>query len=76
MAEGFWEEISELKKAMSDVYGDWDSGESKAVIKGLGNVDDLQHIQEEVVEVEEKVGKTVSDFKVRRFHISFGEDLM
>lgn len=74
MAECFWEEISELKKAMFDVYGDWDSGESRATIKELGDLDDLQHIQEEVVEVEAEIGKATSDFKVdisSQFHIWF-----
>lgn len=65
MAEKFAEEIDNLKKAMCDVFGDWEGmGGGQMEVKQLGKLADLNRIHEEVAEVQNKVKNTTKQFRV------------
>lgn len=63
--------MSDLKQAMSEVYGNWEAtrragGEDAIVIQELGDLRGLHRIQEEAFEVETEVKKSAREFKVRK----------
>lgn len=64
-AEKFAEEIEDLKKTMSDAFGEWEAmAEKDLLVKGLGKLDDLQRIEEEISEVQTEVMTDKKQFKV------------
>ena len=67
-AERFSREMSDLKQAMSTVYGGWESSRraEDVTIQELGNLEGLQRVQEETFEVAEVVKAATLEFKVQK----------